>query len=212
MLFLIRRMSSTLPHHVIWQSEGLVAYLHPRPWTPGSVVLERSSPGSPGGSVFHLEKQEFLSWLSGARAVAELLCERLGVRRCALVSRPHRDTPAQIRVLPLHGLDTEWRPHLAGEEEHNAVDPGYCSSKTAPRWTDSSLTEVQTKIRAKLPFPDASPDLTFLGSIRLTPACFHASFAGRSSSGGFGRTRVTWPFSLLSLTPPASLCWSHADL
>lgn len=75
-----------------------MAYLHPRPWTPGSVILERSTPGSLGGSIFHLEKQEFLSWLLGARAVAELLCDKLAVRRCALVSRPHSDRPAQVRV------------------------------------------------------------------------------------------------------------------
>ncbi|KAL7403444.1 hypothetical protein ABVT39_000702 [Epinephelus coioides] len=165
-------MSSTLSRHVIWESEGLVAYLHPRPWTPGSVILEHSTPGRVGGSIFHLEKQEYLSWLLGARAVAELLCDRLGVRRCALVSRPHRDTPAQIRILPLHGLDAEWRPHLAGDEEHNAQDPGYCTSKTAPRWSDSNLTEIQSKIRAKLPSPDAPPNLTFLGDDPAHPGLF----------------------------------------
>ncbi|KAM6941347.1 uncharacterized protein PEZ65_003376 [Lycodopsis pacificus] len=167
------RMSSSLPHRVVWRSGGLVAYLHPRPWTPGSVVLERSVPGSPpGGSVFQLEEPEYLSWMSGARAVAQLLGDRLGVRRCALVSRPHRDRPAQIRVLPLHGLDAEWRPHLAGEEEHSAHDPGFCTSKTAPRWTDSSLTEIQTRIRAVLPSPDARPDLTFLGDDPAHPGLF----------------------------------------
>ncbi|XP_034437476.1 uncharacterized protein LOC117759445 isoform X1 [Hippoglossus hippoglossus] len=170
--FTLRRMSSALSHHVLWESEGLVAYLHPRPWTPGSVILESLSPGSPGGSIFHLQEPEYLSWLLGARAVSQLLCERLGVRRCALVSRPHRDRPAQICVLPLHGLDAEWRPHLAGEEEHNAQDPGYCTSKTAPRWSDSSLTEIQTKIRAKLPSPDAPPNLTFLGADPAHPGLF----------------------------------------
>ncbi|XP_041789634.1 uncharacterized protein LOC121604239 isoform X1 [Chelmon rostratus] len=166
------RMSSSLNRHVIWESEGLVAYLHPQPWTPGSVILERSSPGNLGGSIFHLEKQEFLSWLLGARAVAELLCDKLAVRRCALVSRPHRDRPTQISVLPLHGLDAEWRPHLAADEEHNAHDPGYCTSKSAPRWSDSSLTEIQAKIRAKLPLPDAPPNLTFLGDNPAHPGLF----------------------------------------
>ncbi|XP_076585569.1 uncharacterized protein LOC143320072 isoform X1 [Chaetodon auriga] len=166
------RMSSTLTRHVIWESEGLVAYLHPQPWTPGSVILERSTPGSLGGSIFHLEKQEFLTWLLGARAVAELLCDKLAVQRCALVSRPHRDRPAQIRVLPLHGLDAEWRPHLAGDEEHNAHDPGYCTSKSAPKWSDSSLTEIQAKIRAKLPLPDAPFNLTFLGDDPAHPGLF----------------------------------------
>lgn len=79
---------------------------------------------------------------------------------------------SQVRVLPLHGLDAEWRPHLAGEEEHNVHDPGYCTSKTAPRWSDSSLTEIQAKIRAKLPLPDAPPNLTFLGDDPAHPGLF----------------------------------------
>ncbi|XP_072240757.1 uncharacterized protein [Leuresthes tenuis] len=168
----LKDMSSSLRRHVIWESERLVAYLHPQPWTPGSVILESRTPGSPGGSIFHLEESEYLSWLLGARTVAELLCDRLDVRRCALVSRPHKDRPAQIRVLPLHGLKAEWRPHIAGEEEHNTHDPGYCNSKTAPRWSDSSLTDIQTKIRAKLPLPNASPDLTFLGDDPSHPGLF----------------------------------------
>lgn len=78
----------------------------------------------------------------------------------------------QILVLPLHGLDAEWRPHLAVEEEHNPCDPGYCTSKSAPKWSDSSLTEIQTKIRAKLPSPDAPPSLTFLGDDPAHPGLF----------------------------------------
>uniref|UniRef100_A0A1A8FRH9 HIT domain-containing protein n=1 Tax=Nothobranchius korthausae TaxID=1143690 RepID=A0A1A8FRH9_9TELE len=171
-------MSSALARHVIWKSEGLVAYLNPRPWTPGSVILESSSPGSPGGSIFHLNESEYLSWLLGSRAVAELLCDRLGVQRCALVSRPHRDIPAQIRIVPLHGLDAEWRPHLAGDEEHNAHDPGYCTSKTAPRWSDSSLTDIQTKIRTKLLVPNAPPDLSFLGDDPAHPGLFSRIIRG----------------------------------
>uniref|UniRef100_A0A1A7WQJ4 HIT domain-containing protein n=2 Tax=Iconisemion striatum TaxID=60296 RepID=A0A1A7WQJ4_9TELE len=165
-------MSSALTRHVIWKSEGLVAYLNPWPWTPGSVILESSTPGSPGGSIFHLNESEYISWLLGSRAVAKLLCDRLGVQRCALVSRPHRDRPAQIRILPLHGLDAEWRPHLAGDEEHNAHDPGYCTSKTAPRWSDSNLTDIQTKIRAKLLVPNTPPDLSFLGDDPAHPGLF----------------------------------------
>ncbi|KAM9770458.1 uncharacterized protein ACNS7B_010104 isoform 2-T2 [Menidia menidia] len=167
-----RSMSSALHRHVVWESEGLVAYLNPRPWTPGSVIIESRTPGSPGGSIFQLEESQYLSWLLGARSVAEQLCDRLAVRRCALVSRPHKDRPAQIRVLPLHGLDDDWRPHIAGEEEHNSHDPGYCTSKSAPRWSDLNLTDIQTRIRAKLPVPDAPPDRTFLGEDPAHPGLF----------------------------------------
>lgn len=61
---------------------------------------------------------------------------------------------------------------MAGEEEYNASDPGYCTSKTAPRWSDSRLTEVQAKIRAKLPSPDAPPNYTFQGDDPAHPGLF----------------------------------------
>lgn len=52
------------------------------------------------------------------------------------------------------------------------MDPGYCTSKTAPRWNDSSLTEVQSRIRSRLPSPDAAPDLSFLGDDPAHPGLF----------------------------------------
>lgn len=156
-------MSSSGTHHVIWSSQGLVAYLSPRPWTPGSVVLERNPPGAPGGSVFELEEQHYVSMLLGAKAVALRLCEKMALHRCALVSRHHSDRPPQVQLLPLHGLDAEWRPCLAAEEEYHMQDPGYCTSKSGPRWCESQLTELQAQIRAALPDPEAPANLSFLG-------------------------------------------------
>lgn len=96
-----------------------MAYLNPRPWTPGSVILESSTPGGPGGSIFHLNQSEYLSWLLGARTVAELLCDRLGVRRCALVSRPHRERPAQVRI-PLCSFSVS-STHSLGRSLQNEI-------------------------------------------------------------------------------------------
>ncbi|KAM6972409.1 uncharacterized protein FYW47_004550 [Aplochiton taeniatus] len=165
-------MSSSFPRLVIWESEALVAYLHPQPWTPGTAVLEQKTPRGQERCVFHLGEKDYLEMLLAARTVAGLLCEKLGVRRCAMVTRPQRDRPAQIRVLPLHGLDADWRPHLAGEEEHSAYDPGYCTSKSGPRWSDPRLAELQARIRAKLLTPEAQPNLTFLGDDPAHPGLF----------------------------------------
>ncbi|XP_041725649.1 uncharacterized protein LOC121555864 isoform X2 [Coregonus clupeaformis] len=177
----IRMSSLPQPRHVIWETEELVAYLHPRPWTPGTTILEPKTPRGPGeepspaqGSLFRLGEGAYLGLLLGARAVGALLCERLGVKRCALVCRPCPDShsPPQIRVLPLHGLDSEWRPHLAGDEHYTHHDPGYVTSKSGPRWTDTSLQEIQAEIRAQLPAPDALPNLTFLGEDPSHPGLF----------------------------------------
>lgn len=148
-------------NHVIWESGHVEAYLHPSPWTPGATFVTHKTPNS----LFHLPESAFVTLLLGARAVGELLCKRLAVQRCALVYRPDRDedTRAKLMLLPLHGLEDTWRPHLASQEDFQPHDPGYITSKSGPRWTSLNLEAVRDRIRAKLPFPDAPLDYRFLG-------------------------------------------------
>ncbi|TKS91628.1 putative isoaspartyl peptidase/L-asparaginase [Collichthys lucidus] len=148
--------------NVIWETDELVAYLDPNPWISGSTILTRKSL-SGASSIFQLVTPDFVAMLQGARAVSSLLCERLGVQRCALVFNPNPDHPAQIRLLPLHGLEPKWQPHLASEEEFHTHDPGYCTSKSGPCWDDEALTQVQGKIRNGLPTPNAPSCFDFFG-------------------------------------------------
>lgn len=160
----LRRSSSSMScqeNHGIWKSGHVEAYLHPSPWTPGATVVTHKTPNS----LFHLPESSFLGLLMGAWAVGKLLCERLVVQRCALVHRPERDgdTPTKLLLLPLHGLDDTWRPHLATQEDFQPCDPGYITSKSGPCWTDLNLEAMRDRIRAELPSPDAPLDYTFLG-------------------------------------------------
>lgn len=148
--------------NVIWETDELVAYLNPNPWITWSTILTRKTL-SGANNIFQLATADFVAMLQGARAVSSLLCEQLGVQRCALVFYPTPDHPTQIRLLPLHGLEPKWQPHLAGEEEFHAYDPGYCTSKSGPRWDDEALTQVQTKIRSGLPTPNAPSCFDFFG-------------------------------------------------
>ncbi|KAG7326881.1 hypothetical protein KOW79_010282 [Hemibagrus wyckioides] len=162
-----RRASSSMScreNHVIWKSGPVEAYLHPSPWTPGATVVTHNPPKTPN-SLFHLSESSFLSLLLGARAVGDLLCKRLSVQRCALVHKPDCEdgTTANLLLLPLHGLEDTWRPHLAPEEDFQPQDPGYITSKSGPRWTDLNLEAVKDRIRAKSPSPDAPLNYTFLG-------------------------------------------------
>lgn len=176
-MFSVSRMAacttSAPERHVIWESGELVAFLHPHPWTPGTTVVTQKTSGGPS-SLFELPEQDFLSLLLGARLVGSLLCERLGVRRCALLHRPSRlePGPPQLRLLPLHGLEADWKPHLAAEEDFQPHDPGYCSSKSGPRWDSARLEEVRSRIRAKLPAPEAPPSFTFCGDDPTHPGLF----------------------------------------
>ncbi|XP_053494755.1 uncharacterized protein LOC128616217 isoform X1 [Ictalurus furcatus] len=163
----LRRTLSSMScteNHVIWKTGPVEAYLHPSPWTPGATIVTHNAPKT-SSSLFRLPQSSFLSLLLGARAVGDLLCKRLGVQRCAVVHRPDCDdgTPANLLLLPLHGLEDTWRPHLAPEEDFQPYDPGYITSKSGPRWTDVNLEAVQERIRAKLTSPDSPFNYTFLG-------------------------------------------------
>lgn len=147
---------------VIWETDELVAYLNPKPWIPGSTILTRKTL-SGASSIFQLATPDFLAMLQGARAVSSLLCERLGVQRCALVFNPIPGEPAQIRLLPLHGLEPKWQPHLSNEEEFHTYNPGHCTSKSGPCWDDEALAQVQAKIRDRLPTPNAPSCFDFFG-------------------------------------------------
>nr|XP_015215084.1 PREDICTED: uncharacterized protein LOC102687500 isoform X4 [Lepisosteus oculatus]XP_015215085.1 PREDICTED: uncharacterized protein LOC102687500 isoform X4 [Lepisosteus oculatus] len=148
--------------NVIWESEDLVAYLHPNPWTPGTTILTSKSP-SWQSSIFHLPLPEYTALMLGARAVAGLLCQQMPVHRCALMAEAQADQPAHVKLLPLHGLEPEWKPHLHEEKEFHPQYRGYCTSKNGPRATDADLEEVQARIQAKLRSPIPTPSYHFFG-------------------------------------------------
>lgn len=149
---------------VVWKSAELEAHLHPSPWTTGATVITYNAAKSPS-NLFHLPESSYLNLLFGAQTVNKLLCQRLGVLRSALVYKPNIDdtSAASLLLLPLHGLEDNWRPRLAAEEDFQPYDPGYITSKSGPRWTDRDLDAVRNRIRAKLTFPHAPLDYTFFG-------------------------------------------------
>nr|XP_061804999.1 uncharacterized protein LOC133596243 [Nerophis lumbriciformis] len=149
--------------NVIWETDELVAYLNPNPWTPGSTILARKTL-SGAHSIFHLAEPDFVCLLQEAKSVSSILCGKLGVQRCALVSYPNPNQPAQIRLLPLHGVEPKWQPHLARQEEFHSFNPGYCTSKSGPRWDDEALNKVSDQIRNGLPTTNAPSSFEFLGS------------------------------------------------
>lgn len=160
---------------IIWETEELVAYLDPKPWTPGSTILKKKTCNG-ARSIFELNLPDFLSMLEGARAVSGLLCEKLGVQRCALVFFPRLDESAQIKILPLHGLTTKWQQQLSNEEEFNSYNPGYCTSKSGPQCDAEAMAKIQARIRDCLPistvescfdyFGDSSDDNLFCQIVR----------------------------------------------
>jgi len=153
-------MDSTMK--VIRENSGVVSYLQPDPWIKGAtIVAERTV--TPISNIFKLGEEKFITLFLEAREVARLLCDKLAVHRCALVSYPS-GSENQIQVLPLHGVDSKWKAHIATDEEYNETDPGYCTSKNGPRWSDDRLKVIQTKIRKSLAKPDEPNNFAYHGN------------------------------------------------
>lgn len=164
--------------NVIWETEELVAFLNPKPWTPGSTILTRKTL-SGASSIFQLPKPDFVAMLQGAKAVSKLLCKQLEVQRCALVFNPTLDKPAEIRLLPLHGLEAKWEPHLALEEEFHGHCPGFCTSKNGPLWDEDKLSQVQANIRNSLPTPNAPCCFDYFGDPSKDENLFSRIISGK---------------------------------
>lgn len=139
------------PRFVVWENKEHLAYLHHNPCTPGVTVLQQKPRPGEGDplSLFQLPLRGYTELLLGARAVAGLLCQRIPVTRCALISEP--EPPTRLKLVPLHGFGPDWEPpSLSGDLEFNAEYPGYCCSKKGPRAADSELDRVQSQVRAQL--------------------------------------------------------------
>ena len=77
-----------------------------------------------GVDLFQIPQEDYEALLMEARSTAHLLQSKLNVNRCALVSDPSPVLPAHARLAPLHGLNDEWKPILAVEEEFSETYPG----------------------------------------------------------------------------------------
>ncbi|TWW69552.1 Asparagine--tRNA ligase, cytoplasmic [Takifugu flavidus] len=85
------------------------------------------------------------------QACKEVMAENLDGTCAGIIAVDGKGEPACLKILPLHGLEAKWQPYLSIEEEFHPCSPGYCTSKSGPRWDDEELAEVQIQIRTGLP-------------------------------------------------------------
>lgn len=136
----------------IFENEDIVAYLHIFPCTPGVTIVEIKNKCV--SDVFSLSVQEFVKIMVNIKYVSNILCDGLGVQRCALIVEPQNEKSAKILLIPLHGISDVWKPCVCSELEFHHSYPGYCSSKNGPKASDDDLNEIQNKIRRKLACQD----------------------------------------------------------
>ncbi|CAF3283820.1 unnamed protein product [Rotaria sp. Silwood2] len=145
----LQKMNDTYKKEfMLSEDEVHVSYLHPYPVTPATTIIE--SKNEKVKCIFKLPIDEYKQLLFRAKRTAELLCKNIPVNRCALVTKPVECGPSQIKIIPLHGVNSEWEQAISPEPEYNEEYPGYCNSKNGPRVSEESLTNIQDKVRSKL--------------------------------------------------------------
>jgi diadenosine tetraphosphate (Ap4A) HIT family hydrolase len=123
-----------------FEDEYVKASLSLRPSTPGDTIVRIRTPLIGGRS--YLQKETYVQTLISAKKVASIVKAATGVRRVSLVW----DGASEIRLIPLHGIDAEWRPMMDPQLEYHTSYPGYITSRSGPKHSNETLEKFQADI------------------------------------------------------------------
>lgn len=130
--------------NILHETETTISYPDSNPTTPGVILVESKTKAR---SIFELSSFDFKELLLEAKFISKLLCERLSVRRCAMITLPIQPNSfPKLRVVPLHGLAETWKPMPSGDPHFDEYYAGYCDSKNGPRMSDKVLSDWHSKL------------------------------------------------------------------
>jgi len=123
-----------------FEDEYVEASLSTHPSTPGDTIVRIKTPTL--SSLGYLQKDQYVQTLVSAKIVATIVKAATGVRRVSLVW----DGAAEIRLIPLHGIDAEWKPMMDPQLEYHTTYPGYVTSRSGPKHSNETLEGFQADI------------------------------------------------------------------
>jgi len=140
--------------------EQIDAFLSPTPSTPGEAIVSIKA-----GALSSLPKDQFISVLLSTKNAAAVVKAAMKVQRVSLVTTADSD----IRLVPLHGVEAEWKPALDPQLEYYDSYPGFLSSRSGPKSSDDVLNKAQKDITQGKP---VAMDLTCHADSRTTENLF----------------------------------------
>jgi diadenosine tetraphosphate (Ap4A) HIT family hydrolase len=135
------------PSLTFFEDEYVEASLSTRPSTPGDTIIRIRTPIL--SSLGYLQKDQYVQTLVSAKNVATIVKVATGVRRVSLVW----DGAAEIRLIPLHGIDAEWKPMMDPQLEYHTIYPGYVTSRSGPKHSNDTLEGFHADITNGRPPP-----------------------------------------------------------
>ena len=136
------------------------AFLSTRPSTPGEAIASIKA-----GALSSFSKDQFVSVLVSAKNVAAIVKAATKVQRVALVTTADRD----IRLVPLHGVEADWKPVNDPQLEYYDSYPGFLSSRSGPKSSNEILDQAQKDITRGKP---VAVDLTCHADSKTTNNLF----------------------------------------
>jgi diadenosine tetraphosphate (Ap4A) HIT family hydrolase len=123
-----------------FEDEYVEASLSTRPSTPGDTIVRIKIPTL--SCLGYLQKNQYIQTLISAKQVATIVKTATGVRRVSLVW----DGASEIRLIPLHGIDAEWKPMMDPQLEYHTSYPGYVTSRSGPKHSNETLEKFQADV------------------------------------------------------------------
>jgi len=152
--------SSTKQALKFFEDEHVEAFLSTRPSTLGEVFILIKA-----GPLNSLSKDQFVSVLLSTKNIAAIVKAATEVQRVALVTT----ADSEIRLVPLHGVEAEWKPAMDPQLEYYESYPGFISSRSGPKSSNDILNKAQMEITQGKP---TAMDLTCLADSRTSENLF----------------------------------------
>lgn len=153
-------MSSSAQTLKFFEDEHVDAFLSPTPSTPGEAIVSIKA-----GTLSSLSNDQFVSVLLSTKSVAAIVKAATKAQRVSLATTADRD----IRLVPLHGVEAEWKPTNDPQLEYYDSYPGYISSRSGPKLSNDILDIAQQGITQGKP---VAMDLTCHADSKTTNNLF----------------------------------------
>jgi beta-aspartyl-peptidase (threonine type) len=144
----------------VYEDEHVEASLSLRPSTPGETIARIKT-----GALSTLSRDDFVSALLSTKVAASTVKTAVKVQRVSLVTT----ADSEIRLVPLHGIGTEWKPVNDPILHYWTEYPGFVSSKSGPKINNEALCKAQTDITQGKPPP---MDLTCIADSKTSDNLF----------------------------------------
>lgn len=129
----------------IWEDDEFFAILDINPNMKGMtlVVTKKHYPSY----AFDLPDDVYKRFMSASKKVSQLLDQKLGVERTAMVMEGMGINHAHIKLYPLHGLNKKFEEMWASKKVFFEKYDGYITTQLGPKADSEELRKLAEKIR-----------------------------------------------------------------